>query len=322
MDAFRCWAAPPLRLAQRKGKAGAALDCGKIHSRAPLQSRGVRPVLALMKTPCRGTMMTTLYAWVKPINALGNLADHTWVTTYDSRIVRHASIGEVAKAGQCYWYCWGDFHAEGEGDQPGGHAVQAPADLARAHCLVKPNQSATSDLAARGTINLYGIHGVCHQVANQVLYACHAATPPTVKAARGYWKSLYVYGQYGTRDAAWLARRSSCNVGAGAGTKGMAEGSDEFLAAARRVLADDPALLAEVLARRAALQAGSGATKSLGDDDLTAESINAVQRAAIAEVAELLGEDRFVALFGHDPEDQVDLVDPAIFNAGRGVAEA
>ena len=63
--------------------------------------------------------------------------------------------------------------------------------------------------AARGTIYVYGVDGVCHQLANQVLYAT-SGTRLTVNKARGYFFSTYLYGTYGLQHAAWASKIASC----------------------------------------------------------------------------------------------------------------
>ena len=63
-----------------------------------------------------------------------------------------------------------------------------------AKCLVAPNANSQTVAAARGTIFTYGIDGVCHQLANQVLYATGigAVAPLTVRNARGYIASTFL----------------------------------------------------------------------------------------------------------------------------------
>src|SRR6266542_75869 len=118
--------------------------------------------------------------------------------------------------------------------------------------------------AARGTIFTYGIDGVCHQLANQVLYSTTigGAAPLTVRNARGYMASVFVYGTYGLQHAAWWNQILRCGghplqlpggpamvaaEGAPAGTP-----QDDFEARAREVLeSEDPKLLGDLLALRA-----------------------------------------------------------------------
>src|ERR1700733_2279711 len=131
----------------------------------------------------------TMWAWSTPAFFSGSPVDHTWVTTYDNGVTVYANDTQVAAAGEDYWYCWGSFHPTGTplGSQQGDYII--------ARCLVKSNADSTTDKAARGTIFVYGIDGVCHQLANQVLFASGGpgVSPLTVSAARGYHVSLFLF---------------------------------------------------------------------------------------------------------------------------------
>lgn len=145
-----------------------------------------------------------LFAWVVPVWA-GAIVDHTWVTTYDNRQTVYTNDSQVAQAGEFYWYCWGSFCASGgTPDNVTGYLGEQSADLGLAQCLVKANADSRTDPAARGTIFIYGVDGVCHQLANQVLFATSVggAAPLTVKSARGYIASAFVYGTYGLNSTA------------------------------------------------------------------------------------------------------------------------
>src|SRR5262249_2002666 len=141
---------------------------------------------------------TTLYAWAVPAFFSEAPVDHTWVTTYDNRLNPYATIQDVINANQSYWYCWGDFHAKGgTPGNPNGVRVQQAGDLKLATCLVAPNLDSRWNYPARGTIFVYGIDGVCHQLANQVLYATGTGALPlgplTVRNCRGYFASSFLY---------------------------------------------------------------------------------------------------------------------------------
>ena len=63
----------------------------------------------------------------------------------------------------------------------------------------------------RGTVFSYGVDGVCHQLANQVLYATGSGGAPlTMARARGYMASTFIYGTYGLQHAAWANKLASC----------------------------------------------------------------------------------------------------------------
>lgn len=143
------------------------------------------------------------YVWVTPAFVKGSPLDHTWVTDYDSRVNRPKDIQAVIKGQWHYWYCFGKFHQYGQSSAySGGLLGEVPSDN-RAFCLVEAEKEGRT-----GTINRYGVDGVCHQLANQVLYPCGL----TVSKARGYRLSSAIYGTYGRRHLEWWDRRVHCNV--------------------------------------------------------------------------------------------------------------
>jgi len=150
----------------------------------------------------------SLYAWVtSAFIPKGAPVDHTWITSYDSRINKLATIADVINAGEQYWYCWGSYHPHGRISNP---IVICSHATPKAACLVNPNNA-----KSRGTVHWYGIDGVCHQVANQILYVISSPSggkPLTVSAARGYKLSSSLYGSYGRREAEWNEVRMRCGV--------------------------------------------------------------------------------------------------------------
>jgi hypothetical protein len=156
------------------------------------------------------------YAWAAPVYDIDVLPDHTWVTTYDSREKAYEDIKAVIAAKEHLWYCWGYFRAIGgaPGNRTGALGDAAGND-AVASCLAKPDRDCPSTRAARGTIFRLGRHGMCHQLANQVLYATASEErdPLTVAKARGYWWSVYRFGTYGKPEHAWVIKRDSCKNG-------------------------------------------------------------------------------------------------------------
>ncbi len=149
-----------------------------------------------------------LYAWVSPAFVKwGSPLDHTWVTSYDSRISGYPTIDAVTKAGESYWYCWGDFHSRGRLHDPIATCFNSSGAES---CLVSPNVG-----NGHGTVLWYGIDGVCHQVSNQILYAEVApggGKPSNVSRARGYKLSSALFGTYGRREVEWIYRRIDCGV--------------------------------------------------------------------------------------------------------------
>ena len=148
-----------------------------------------------------------LFTWVS--NAFfprGSPVDHTWVTSYDSRIRKLKNITQVISQNEHYWYCKGNFHTAGRIPEP----IVIATAASPATCLVHPNNKQNN-----GTIHWYGIDGVCHQVSNQVLYTTSTSAggkPKNVKSARGYKLSSALYGTYGRRRAEWNDARKMCGV--------------------------------------------------------------------------------------------------------------
>lgn len=157
----------------------------------------------------------TLYAWAVPALFEGSGLDHTWVTSYDNRISVHQDVNAVIAARQDYWFCWGPFCKKGGTPQNAtGFLGSAPGDLQLSRCLVRSNVDCWSSFPARGTIFTYGVDGVCHQLANQVLYSTGARRrgPLTVALAGGYWLSSAVFGTYGLQHAAWRSKIQACSA--------------------------------------------------------------------------------------------------------------
>jgi hypothetical protein len=268
-----------------------------------------------------------LYAWVTPAFSSGSPVDHTWVTTYDNRVTAYPNDPAVAGAGESYWYCWGSFHPTGgTPPHPDGFLARQPGDLAFAQCLVLANADSATTPPARGTIFTYGVDGVCHQLANQVLYATEAggAAPLAVVGARGYIASSFIYGTYGLQHAAWAAKIASCRGGqqpvsatftlGGTAVSGL---PDDFEARARAVLgADDPKALNDLLALRAETHRFS-AQAAPGFAPPPAEALNLRNQHLLDQAALLLGPDRFRQIFGFSPEERIDLVDPTVRDPDR-----
>jgi hypothetical protein len=259
----------------------------------------------------------TLFAWACPAFTTGSPVDHTWVTTYDNRTHADQNDPQVAAAGESYWYCWGSFHAAGGTPvNPTGFLGSQVGDLTVAQCLVQANADSQHVYAARGTIFTYGKDGVCHQLANQVLYSTGTggARPMTVQGSRGYQASIFVYGTYGRQHVAWVNKVSSCGapqVLTAAGGIPMAGPPDEFEARARQVLGDsDPETLAKLLALRVEAQR-SVAIRPPGAP-LSAEALNAQNQRVFDEAARILGPRKFEEIFGFPPGAKIDLVDPTI----------
>jgi hypothetical protein len=253
-----------------------------------------------------------LFAWAAPIAGPG-FADHTWVTGYDNRIISHPDIAAARSAGDDYWFCWGMYRLRGGTPAlPDGYLCHRTANRRLARCLVLENEESRGSLPARGTIFRYGRDGVCHQLANQVL--CAAGAPPlTAVGARGYSWSQYLYGTYGLQELPWSSQVQRC-TGRPApitrlGQEEVMSGDDAFEARATQLLgADEQALLGRLLELRARIHRNIARDLSIGPSD--ARYLNARNAAFKAEAARLLGEERFIRLFGFAPEEEMNLVDP------------
>lgn len=274
--------------------------------------------------------MTTLFAWTTPAYWTSSPVDHTWVTTYDNMAHPYATIGDVTAAGAHFWYCWGSFHQHG---QPDRCLIEQGGSEALATCLVEPDQSCQASARARGTIFTYGVDGVCHQLSNQILYATGrpGAAPATVRGARGYAISSFLYGTYGLQHSAWLSRVQACVglpdpvsiLGPQRSAKAMADKSapalpDDFQLHAREVLGDDREQLDALMALRGEMQSFM-ALRVPGFVGPTAAMLNERNQHMLEQAALLLGPERFEALFGVAPGERVELVDPEQADAQRGM---
>jgi len=156
-----------------------------------------------------------LFAWAVPAYRVERFPDHTWVTSYDNRTHSLRNITEVVAAKHHFWYCWGEFHRNGGTPvNTTGFLGETDADLDQVQCLVQPNAESRKVRNARGTIFVYGRDGVCHQLANQALYASGAdgRMPLKVENARGDWASNFFYDTYGLNYDAWERKIDSCGA--------------------------------------------------------------------------------------------------------------
>lgn len=279
--------------------------------------------------------MPTLFAWAVPAQFGGSPVDHTWVTDFDSRIVSYPSIQNVIAASANYWFCWGNYHPKGGTPQlPNGFLGAQFASIGMATCLVAPNLPCLANPPARGTIIRYGIDGVCHQLANQVLWATNAnpGVPLTVHLARGYAFSTFLFGTYGRQHAAWLTKIHSCsNTVQATPTQGTSEqtmaavADDEFERRAREVLNGPEASerLQRLLdLRRATLRTGEGMRSRVQNDMVapSAAELNAHYNEVLRQAASILTFAEYRELFGFEPGEVVNLVDPEMVASRSGGA--
>ncbi len=257
---------------------------------------------------------TTLYAWANPLSGFQG-ADHTWVTTYPDPF--------NCPPGPDYWYCWGDCHPTGPGTtaRPLG---SAGADLNMAKCICAPN-----DPNAHGGINLYGIEGVCHQLANRVLYATSPnGTPLTVNGAHLYWLSHFLFGTYGTTHADWAARKLRCGastmaVMSGGGGEG---GGDPDEQAFERMVVGEPELAAgttsaarlqqvratqaDLLEKKRELDVAVQSGAITGEE--FARQVNELVSSYLPRLSEILGPEDTERIFNAVPGQSVRVLDPEI----------
>lgn len=262
-----------------------------------------------------------LYAWCVPAWFNGNVLDHTWVTSYDNRTVLHPSINDVKGAGDYYWYSWGSFHPKGGvPGRPDGFILSGTASYNLARCLCDPNIESKTNRSAQGTIYSYGTDGVCHQLANQILWATTTSGTPakTVKGVRGYWLSNAVFGTYGLQHIAWKAKQANClqNVSSRASVQLMANDPDDFETHAAEVLRGHATAeqIAELLGQRQKFTANL-ALNLRGAS--SAQELNAQLNAFFAKAVEILGPENFERVFGTPADANFDLVDPKIFEESR-----
>jgi hypothetical protein len=256
---------------------------------------------------------TMLYAWANPVS--GTAWDHTWVTTYDNRSNHFQTIQQVIAASLDYWFCWGDYHASGSAPaHPDGFLGAMAGALDVARCLVQSNAPSASTSPTCGTIYYYGVDGVCHQLANQALWATKgpAAGPLTMSNARGYHLSSFMFGTYGRQTIDWKAKMASC----GPAMVNSMNQDDEFETHARQVLLGTEAekklgplldLRAEALAAVARFK-----TRARSKDMPDADELNRAYNEFFARAAKLLGPAAYHKVFGVKATEEPNLVDPAV----------
>jgi hypothetical protein len=263
--------------------------------------------------------MQILYAWVVPAYFNGSPLDHTWVTSYDSRLHAYPDIAAVKAAKERNWYCWGSFHATGGAPgHPDGFIGSQAGNFKLADCLVAPNLPSSGNPPAQGTIFTYGVDGVCHQLANQVLYSTGSSggTPLTVRRARGYALSSFVYGTYGLQHSAWKRKIAACAgvrmpIALTDGAGPMGDLPDDFEQIAREALGDRPEVLSKLLTLRGQVQAFAMQTMP-GFTPPDSDYLNARNQHLIDQAAALLGPEDFRRVFGIEPGEKINLVDPNV----------
>ncbi len=306
----------------------AASRCGGEGRKAGTTPSPIGSPTAAPRTP---NPTPTLYAWADPIAGGGQmrLADHTWVTTFDSP--------SACPPPADYWYSWGGCHSTGPlaSARPLAHG---PAELGVARCICQADVEDYRFLPedpAHGGIDFYGISGVCHQLSNRILFASAAPgrEPLTVEDAHGYFVSRFLFGTYGADAAEWSARKSRCLAPPPAAPAALGTPVAMAMAAAAPQATLD-ADLAAMLRRRLgpelsrskmeairSLRASLLTRKALLDRELLrgirsprsfAEEVNALVNRSLRQAAQILGRGDYQRLFGIPPEESIGVVDPAV----------
>jgi hypothetical protein len=268
-----------------------------------------------------------LFAWAAPAAFQGNVVDHTWVTAYDNRVDDYSDIQAVSDAQQYYWYCWGSYHSKG--GVPGrsdGFLVSGQAAIAYACCLCKPNVDSKYDVAAQGTIFAYGWDGVCHQLANQILWATDptGSAPALVDSARGYRYSEYLFGAYGKRQSDWINKRNGClaNGSLEMGIQQSTPSGDSFEKHVHKVLTGPKAdeKIRTLLEHRRAVMSQIDRLRdnpNFAEGRPSAADLNKLYSSFLRDAAKILGDDDFERVFDQRPAEEMNVVDPDVYNASN-----
>lgn len=268
-----------------------------------------------------------LFAWAVPAYFQGSVVDHTWVTTYDNRRKIYNSIADVVAAEEHYWFSWGSFHPKGGTPSlPDGFLTGQSGDVPYARCLCKPDVASGSDPAGCGTIFKYGLDGVCHQLANQILWATGqgGTAPATVRKARGYWLSNAIFGTYGTQHAAWASKKRLCTNSSGDDVMNQGRPDpdpdvDDFQQHLQSALKGRQAeqKIQTLMDRRRAFMVQVERMQYLPSDKAPpASQLNKIYSSFLRDAAQILGDEDFERVFDEPPREDMNIVDPGIYDAG------
>jgi hypothetical protein len=268
-----------------------------------------------------GTYMTQLYAWRRPaFDPRDKYIDHTYVTDYKP-YDKYSTIQDVIKAGTHFWYCWGEFKMKTT-DQ--SLVAECPkngilADLAKVICICKPN-----DENAHGTIFTYLIDGVCHQLANQVLYPTNPQI--TVKGVKGWQLTHFLYTKYGLNDK-WDDLKKKCMDGvrkmpkSKKAAKKIMKRKELHLFVHERLGKKLPQKKRDFLSE--VVEETDKVRRNLYDEmkkgkitpEEFVEGVNKVHDGQLLRIAAKIGREDYIKLFGAPPEEPVHLIDPKLARA-------
>lgn len=245
---------------------------------------------------------TTFYAWgipaepaqsTVPEKLVHNL-DHTWVTDFSEPIDPNPEthMGAELQPPEHFWYCWGkpQFVAShkllcAKGNLEIANAISPANKIPHGEFLYSTNS---------GSINYYGLDGVCHTVSNQVLCATGTSTqePLRVGNAKGYPLSTFFYGIYGLNVSGWA---KICD----AYLQGINLPVDDFLPLLKQAV-PNPEHRKSVLDIRAAARKGLAEIRIWAQENQSNEYIEKMKAnnvEALIKVAVVLGPETFGRLF-------------------------
>lgn len=141
----------------------------------------------------------TLHSWAHPLE-IAPFLDHTWVTNFPEP-------NSANPPPEHYWYCWGIVHTEAREELSSGHADEALATSIQPSNTpaLEPGEPNYAPSNTSGSIVYYGLDGVCHQTANQVLASTGSSEmePVRVHGAHGYPLSTFLFSTYGLNSEGW-----------------------------------------------------------------------------------------------------------------------
>lgn len=251
---------------------------------------------------------TKLYIWANPLKVVSVL-DHTWVTTYDPVAVcpPDTSCGD-------YWYCWGICHETGQYNPEARLLITHDGEMTLATCISVPNVE--NDHA--GITGIYGLHGVCHQVANRVLFstATEHEEALLVDGAHGFWLSYFLYGDYGGKGDNWEQVQIKCGV-VNIRPNDMELQAMSVMLQATLGPAFSPEMIDQLrLIQNEMLERKHELEVMVEQKQMKAEefaiAINNLLTEFLPRLVEVIGKDYSQIVFGVDPGDEVYLLDTEI----------
>ncbi len=188
------------------------------------------------------------------------------------------------------------------------------ADIRLATCISTPEDK--DDHA--GITSWYARYGVCHQVANRILFstATEDKPPLLVEGAHGFWLSHLLYGNYGGKEGNWEEVQAQCGVVRIISNPMDLSPLDGML---RETLGDDYSddmlealrvIQQQMLKQKAEMEASVEAGRMSVEE--FAIAINQMLTDYVPRLAEIIGVDYSRMVFGVKPGEEVYLVDVSI----------